>query len=45
MVETREGRWGEVAEGEEMLDVARIEDAKVRILLNLEEDLEESFLG
>lgn len=36
-------RRREVPKGEETIDVARIEDAKLRVLLDLEEDLKERF--
>lgn len=39
------GRWREIAEGEEGDDVVGIEDAQIRVLLELEEDLDEGFFG
>ncbi|KAF3952020.1 hypothetical protein CMV_022384 [Castanea mollissima] len=38
-------RRGEVAEGEEERDVVGVEDAELRVLLDLEEDLEEGLFG
>lgn len=43
VVEGGGGRRGEVAEGEEAVDVVRVEDAEGRVLLDLDEDLEEGF--